>query len=415
MDAASVAASEGRAVLTRKSSFGRVGSVSGISRFTPAQLAGRRNAADFGACLMFRFGWRALLILPFLGGMTARALIFYSTGDPGFNTEAPTGLLQDSGWQYQGFWGGFLGTPISSNLFLTAAHVGGNIGQAFVFQGQSFVTSAVYDDPESDLRLWQVRGEFSRFAPVLTNTIEVEVGKTAVLFGRGTQRGGEVRLTNALGSELKGWTWGPADSVLRWGENVVTRVVSGDTPPATTGVGDLLLFRFDASGGANEAIFSAGDSAGGAFVWDEGVWKLAGINYGVDGPFGYTADGVAFDAAVFDRGGFYESSGQNFTFIPDTTTNRPSGSYATRVAARWPWIQRCLAAAAANPEGIAVQSTVQVGGVYIDVAEAVVDGAARTVTLTGTAETQFYRLRAGRSLRITAIQAFPDRTVLTYE
>ena len=37
------------------------------------------------------------------------------------NKSAPTGTYANSGWQYQGNWNGFLGTPISSKHFITVA------------------------------------------------------------------------------------------------------------------------------------------------------------------------------------------------------------------------------------------------------------------------------------------------------
>ena len=42
----------------------------------------------------------------------AHAVILYATGDPEANTSAPTGDLVDSGWQWAGLWGSFMGTPI---------------------------------------------------------------------------------------------------------------------------------------------------------------------------------------------------------------------------------------------------------------------------------------------------------------
>src|SRR5947208_10598952 len=40
-------------------------------------------------------------------------------------TSAPTGSLSTAGWQYEGQWGEFLGTPIAPHYLITAAHVGG--------------------------------------------------------------------------------------------------------------------------------------------------------------------------------------------------------------------------------------------------------------------------------------------------
>jgi hypothetical protein len=92
--------------------------------------------------------------------------------------------------------------------------------------------------------------------------------------------------------------------VQRWGTNTVTAIVNGDTifPSGGIGggtIGDLLKCAFDASAGADEAHLSAGDSGGGVFVKQGPVWKLAGINYAVDGPYNTSASGPGFMAAIF--------------------------------------------------------------------------------------------------------------------
>src|SRR6476619_3912548 len=73
--------------------------------------------------------------------MAARAIIFQSTGDPNYNTTAPTGTLANSGWQYQGDFGAFNGTPIAPQYFMTAKHVGGNIGTEFTYAGNAYTTT----------------------------------------------------------------------------------------------------------------------------------------------------------------------------------------------------------------------------------------------------------------------------------
>jgi len=47
----------------------------------------------------------------------------------------------------------------------------------------------------------------------------------------------------------------------------------------------LLKLTFSRNGLTNEGALSGGDSGGGVFINDSGKWKLAGINYLVDGPF----------------------------------------------------------------------------------------------------------------------------------
>src|SRR5450432_3510206 len=80
-----------------------------------------------------------------------QAIIFYSTGDPSYNSSAPTGALANSGWQWEGNWQGYCGTPIAPQFFISAAHVGGTVGQPFVFNGVSYTTVASFPDSQTDL------------------------------------------------------------------------------------------------------------------------------------------------------------------------------------------------------------------------------------------------------------------------
>src|SRR6266849_719207 len=156
-------------------------------------------------------GRLGFIFLLSIGLSPARAVLFDSTPNPNFNTTAPGGALAGSGWQYEGLWlNSFLGTPIASQYFITAAHIGGNIGDIFNFGGMQYTTTAMFDSPTSDLRIWQVSGTFPSFAPLYTGSDEV--GKSLVVFGCGTQRGDEVTLSG----DLKGWSWGTSDHVQRW-------------------------------------------------------------------------------------------------------------------------------------------------------------------------------------------------------
>ncbi|MGO9245357.1 MAG: hypothetical protein ACLQDC_11395, partial [Verrucomicrobiia bacterium] len=89
-----------------------------------------------------------------------QAVILEGTGDPSYNTNAPTGSLTNSGWQYEGQWnndnGPFLGTPIAPTFFLTAQHVSGSSIEPFVYNGVTYTTVTNFDDPSTDLRIWQV-------------------------------------------------------------------------------------------------------------------------------------------------------------------------------------------------------------------------------------------------------------------
>ncbi len=313
------------------------------------------------------FGWPALLALA-LVTQTSRAVMLYGSGDPAYNTTPPTGALQDSGWQYEGQWGGFLGTPIAPQYFIAARHIGGSVGQAIVFNGVSYPTTARWDDPNTDLRIWKIAGTFPAYAPLYP--LDDETGKTLVVFGRGTQRGQPVTqpqwqaqtviLTNVVdlkslgiskkdaqaefpeatfkgqtmtvvSSELvtntvqalKGWQAGPADGALRWGVN---RVYAA---------GGCLVGAFTGTNGVNEAYLSSGDSSGAVFIQDNGVWKLAGLNYGIDGPFAASSNTPAFYGAIYNENGLYVNGYQ----MPDDGLARPAYFYATRISASIAWIQ----------------------------------------------------------------------------
>ena len=262
----------------------------------------------------------AFLALMFLIPRVTHAVIFASTDDPAFNATAPAGVLANSGWQFQGQWNGFLGTPVAPRHFVTAKHIGGGIGGLFTFQGATYSTVGVTNNG-TDLNVWEIAGEFPTFAPLFHGSNPA--GQPVVIFGRGTRRGNEV----AIDGQVKGWAWGAADGVLRWGENVVAGKY-----------GSLLKFNFDRAAGPNEVHLSSGDSGGGIFVNEAGVWKLAGINYAVEGPWKLASTGAVFNAAIVDKGGLYRGS----TFYPEADPDSPSAFYATPIATNYEWLRVVL-------------------------------------------------------------------------
>jgi hypothetical protein len=260
----------------------------------------------------------------------SKAVILYGTDDPSINTTAPDGELAGSGWQYEGQFSGFLGTVIASNYFVTANHIGGNVGEFFYFNGNLYTTTAVFRDTASDLAVWQVAGTFPIQAPLYSSPVGSEVNLRLVVFGRGTQRGDPVFV--GTDSHLGGWAWGLYDYVQRWGTNVVGSVVSDPT------YGKVLRAPFDANAGPNEAHLSSGDSGGGVFVLNTSMnrWEFDGVNLAVDGPFSISIDGSnQFNAAMFDTSGLFVQSDQgNWITAPN-----PSAFYATEIAARRGFIE----------------------------------------------------------------------------
>ena len=254
------------------------------------------------------------------------AVMFLATGDPQHNTTTPG---DNSGWQYEGRFGYFLGVPIAPHFFITAKHVGGAVGNVLDFHGDSYTTIAFHDSPAADLRIWEVdhAKPFPTYAPLSSGA--ADIGATAAVFGRGMQRGVEV----FVGSEAKGWKWGANDSVPRWGRNVVK-----GTWPGGAGYGELLYCDFDQPGVANECHLSIGDSGGGLFVLENGLWRLAGINYAVDGPFRLNSTETGYHAALYDAGGLEYENPPGWTSLPETAENVPASFYSTRISVSLPWI-----------------------------------------------------------------------------
>ncbi len=269
----------------------------------------------------------------------SRGVILYWSADRA--TWAPTSCWYgNSGWQYEGQWSCYLGTPIAPNYFVTAKHVGGSVGGVFTYNSQTYTTTASYDSPSSDLRIWQVSTPFATYAPLYT--LSNEVGKTMTVYGRGTARGDDV----TVNGQLKGWTWGAFDHVESWGSNKVDTVANGGS-----GVGQMLAFGFDASGDYYEGSLSVGDSGGGVFIKDGSTWKLAGINYGTDGYYSYTGqNGTGFSASIFDQGGLYVGTDNAWNHIADQATDIPGSSYATRISSNMAWIRSIIGTPIAVPE-----------------------------------------------------------------
>lgn len=271
-----------------------------------------------------------------LATVSAKAVILYST--PTRNGTPDPSSVAYPGWQLQGQWVGELATPIAPDFFIAAQHIGGSSGDTFTYQGtnytidSSFGTGGAVNVPNSDLRIWKVTSSFPTWAPLYTKSDEV--GKHLVVYGRGTPRGSDV----TLAGQLKGWQWAAYDGVQSWGENDVSSIAP------FTGLGDMLKFTFDAGTLPNECTLSAGDSSGGLFIQDGGVWKLAGINYGVDGPYSTSSTGSnSFNAALFDKSGYFEEVGAGtWQFNTPTGQNIPAASYSSRISSNAAFIESVI-------------------------------------------------------------------------
>ncbi len=269
---------------------------------------------------------RTLALLLALAAPAAHAIIFYGTSDPSFNTTAPTGSLAGSGWQWVGVWEGYEGTPIGANYFLTARHVGGAVGDTFVYEGTTYTTTAFYDDTVSDLRICKVSGTFPAWASIYRGSSEV--GQSLVVIGSGLSRGTAIEVNGATA----GWMWGSGSGVRRWGQNTIVATENGGSY-----WGQLLYSVFSASTNVNQCTLANGDSSSPVFINDGTGWTLAGVGAAVDGPFNTTTSGSGFNAALFDARGLYILEGSAWILISGSSAV-PSGFYATQVSVRAAWI-----------------------------------------------------------------------------
>ncbi len=261
-----------------------------------------------------------LLASLFFTGLPAVAVNFLDSADPAHNTSTPG---DNSGWQFQGKFQVYLGVPISPYHFITAAHIGGAVGDILDFHGESYTTIAAHPVAGTDLMIWEVDhvNPFPTYAALSSGA--ADIGAVATVIGRGKPRGAEV----FLGTDLKGWNSGTSDGVQRWGRNII----KGETNDV---LGKLLYGDFDNPGIPDECHLSVGDSGGGLWVLEDGLWRLAGINYAVDGPFRLPPAGAEMrDASLFDAGGLeYKDSGA-WILLTDNVMNNPVTFYCSRISA----------------------------------------------------------------------------------
>src|SRR5687767_9450 len=84
----------------------------------------------------------AACLTPLIFTSAGHAVILYATADR--NGVPAPGSIAEVPWNLQGQWGGFLGTPIAPNYFMTATHVGGDPGSLFSFRGTNYSIDASY-------------------------------------------------------------------------------------------------------------------------------------------------------------------------------------------------------------------------------------------------------------------------------
>lgn len=336
-----------------------------------------------------------LLLFPILN---TNSIIFYSTDDQFYHITAPTGELVNSGWDLQGKWGEFTGVPIAPQFFITVQHAG--LYDTFLLNGISYSVQLFVDDWQSDLRIVKINETFSKFASLYEG--QDEKGKNTIVFGRGVSRGEDIIVNN----KLKGWKWNNYGENLRWGGNVVDDIII-----TYSGV-DVLKMTFDPQKNLDVISFSRGDSGGGVFIKQNNIYKLAGINYVVDGPYSLNnlGDNV-LAGSLFDETDLYKYDKTGWSKI----TNPSIGaSYAIRISFRINWIKRVLEWYSTDPIPI-LQSSLSLDGKYIDEPNILIDPVNQVVAIPMPLETTFYRLKSEKSLRIISMMINNNLLLFSYK
>lgn len=279
-----------------------------------------------------------LVVLPLTIWLAAPAGGVIVSGTQGRNLSEPTGRLAGSGWQFHGEWASnFLGIAIGPRHFITAKHVGGYVGDPFLFHGKKYYTINKEPLPDCDLTVWTVDRELPQYAPLYTG--RSEVGMEIVFFGRGQSNGDPV----VVEGRRRGWKWGEKDGKWSWGTNRIDGILAAGGEGVLQ-AGEKIVFDFSENAGPNEGAVAPGDSGAGVFLQDGGQWKLAGINYGVTG--GYSLSGGeqdSFSGAIFDGRGLWRSTGVGYAYNGEVDLYAaPTVSFATRISTYSPRIRAIL-------------------------------------------------------------------------
>jgi hypothetical protein len=290
--------------------------------------AGSRGAIRVLACCL-------LLALQ----QPAQAVIII--GSAAGNTSAPTDPALAERWSQVGDFNSFMGTPIASQYFVTAKHLGNLTGQAITFpDSSSYTTTALFTDPSSDLAIYQISGTFpsDKIVPMYSGGFFQNQAMT--IFGRGRSRTDTAIVGERFpsGTEDKGWTWGAFTGNRSWGTNTL----SGLSDQGAAGI--QLAYAFDQGGDANEGVLSTNDSGGPVFMVESGEVRLAGINYAV-GPVSVreTATGPTLTGSLYDYGGLYLQDTQgDWVLEPATSSPKPAFSFSTSIPANSAWISSVI-------------------------------------------------------------------------
>jgi len=206
----------------------------------------------------------------------ASALVLHPGDDPPNLLSTPLDAVV-------GRWGNNASAvAIAPNYVITTRHQdlpASGVGIHVVFGGTTYVVAQIIVEPSgADLRIARLEtlggdpANLTSYLGIYDQTDEVTQG--VVLGGFGEGRGANIGGT--------GYVWSGVEGTQRWGANTIDN--SFDNQKSGDYTNDILVADFDsdAIGVYAEATLAAGDSGGGWFINDGGVWKVAALNQGVE-------------------------------------------------------------------------------------------------------------------------------------
>jgi len=198
-------------------------------------------------------------VLFYMFGMTVSAAAIV-VQDNASAQNAPSGL----DWSHVYNYKGSSGVAVGGNWLLTAAHVADDGGTGTLsVGGNDYLQLEVVYHSSADLALVRYDKAFPGYYPLYTGSLLPQGAApllSVIMVGFGT--------TGSVFPDH--WTdSGSGNGVRRWGSQQIDRTVNE---------GSKFYMDFALGSTTYEAGVGIGDSGGGTFYNDGGIWKLAGIN-----------------------------------------------------------------------------------------------------------------------------------------
>jgi hypothetical protein len=152
----------------------------------------------------------------------------------------------------------------------------------------------------------------------------------------------------------------------------------------------------------------------GAFLFDGGKWKLAGILRAVESTFRYSATDSDFSAAIFDKRGLNENDGTPFKLVPALAVNHPTVFYAVRILGNAGWISQVVAGTATPEYTMFVESSASPDGPFTADSSVALDTPNARFVVPITDTLRYYRVGDGR-FNITGVKVAGDELYLSLE